>query len=270
MLTPEQIIELQKAEKALAKAKVKSMEKHFKKAASHHAGNAEDDEKCEAAHKAHAEVHEKKMGKAEDPDHEVHKASAAFHKSLAKFAATMGKREKEYGEHCMKMANACADTDAKKILKAAEFTDDEITTLLKDEAVVETREETTMEKKEAAAPAVSEVKDPPTVDPAAPVVAATANESLDKAVGDQLNKAMELSFKRILESAEFGKKMDEMIAQKMIEKLGGTTQPTTVKTFNVERTNGSGVITSPSSVLKVDNTGVAPEFAHLLVTEDTN
>lgn len=266
MLTPEQMIDLQKAAIVLTKAKAKSMSKHFKKSAAHHEANAEDDTKCEMAHKAHAEVHEKKMGKADDPDHEVHKAAAALHKTLAGFAAKMAKRETEYAAHCMKMSEACENDDAKKVLKALDFTDEEITALLDNLF----GEEKPIMKTETPAEVKPEVK--PAAAAPAVVTAPSESPSLDKAVGDQLNKAMELSFKRILDSPEFGKRMDEVIAEAMIKRLGGTpTVPTAVKTFPIERTQDSLGVRIPGVALQNPSTSDLPsEFAHLTQTEDAN
>lgn len=259
-MTPEEKADLQKAA-ILAKAKAKVMVKHFQKAEKHHKGHAEDDEKCEMAHKARAEEHEKKLDKADDDQKDYHKASAAFHKSLAKFAERMGKREKEYADHNKAMSEACAEDDAKKLFKLLDIDESELPTGEDMTKIVDAVPAT------PAAPAAAVVtpKAGETAAPAAVVPSAAAlgfNETISKALDNKLTEAVDAAFERVLSSDDFGKKVDQAIAGKLLEKLGSSTVATDIKTFPVPRPGakpGDGDVT----IGKVNLDGLDAELAEL-------
>lgn len=239
----------------LQKAKAKTISEHFKKAAAHHEGHADDDEKCAAAHKAHADHHEKRMGKAEDPEHEYHKASASFHKSLAKFAEKMGKREKEYSEHCSKMAAAHDAEKKDEKEKKAAFT------------------ELGIEIEETTGDPMSKTDPTPAVIPAVvttpatqtPVLADGEENSIAKQLRDGVLEATKNGVKEILASPDFKKMIQEQLANTMLAELNKQAiAPTPVKTFAVPRTGTTKEQISSGATPKVESAGVDPEFAHLV------
>lgn len=274
----------------LEKAKKKALAKHFKKAAAHHEGHAQDDEKCQMAHKAHADHHEAKMGKADDPQHDYHKACAAFHKSMSSFAEKMGKRETEYAEHNKAMAAATEEDDAADAKDAKDAKDKKKT---KDDAKkaafatldIEFEPETdepgdsTMTNvasdvvaKAVADKAAAEAKT--AADKVAAEAAAAATTTTDAGDPADLQKALQAGLRdavknglaEILNTPEFKKTMQEQLANALLEQLGQQTAAAPVKTFAVPRTIDINKITIASGgTPTLESAGtVDPAFADLV------
>lgn len=260
----------------LAKAKGKSLAAHFHKASAHHEAMADLHEKCQMAHKAHGEHHAGMMGKAVDDNHGHHKASAAFHKAMASHHEKLHKKHAAHAAHHAAMATSQEADTAEKVLKAVEIEltgDETMATTDTDDAVIKAaaaaqekkeKEKTTAAvaadpaSPEAIAKATAAVINPNSnePDPAAVVTAATSgNATLDKALESGLGSAISSALDRILKSQEFGKIMEEKLANMMLEKLSGqTTQTTAIKTFAVPR----------DEQVKADLSKVDPQLMHLV------
>lgn len=266
----------------LQKAGMKSLAAHFKKAASHHDAMAGNHEKCMKAHGAHAEAHEGMMGKANDADSDdksYHKASAAFHKTMAGHHEKLHKGHSTHAEHLRKMSGACTVEDAKKMLELAEV---EVTAEVTPQPVADPPADPNANK--AAAVVVSTIqlnqetktvenKEVKTDPAAAPLVNADGsavidlNKTIQSALDVKLNEGVNAGLERVLSSEDFNKKLDNIIAGKLLERLGATTIETEIKTFPVSRPGTSSAATAPSisktgSVL--NNSGVPLDLLDLV------
>lgn len=239
----------QNADLLLLKAATKSLAHHFKKAAAHHEAMASHHEKAMAAHN---EAHEHHKAMAEAPEHEEHKAhhkaKAAFHKSMAGHHEKMHKAHSAHAEHHKAMAEAHAAGDAKKIMQIAGI----------EEASLSTQPVT---KTATTDPAPKTDPDPKTTPPE-PV---EFGEQISKALDTKLTEAVNAAFERVLNSEDFGKKVDQAIAGKMLEKLGQSTVNTDIKTFPVPRKQDPTPQTQ--SVHKAAE-GLDPELADLVSVGD--
>lgn len=126
----------------------------------------------------------------------------------------------------------------------------------------------------AAAVPTPKAGDPsPAATPAAPAAAATPsaaalgfNETISKALDNKLTEAVDAAFERVLSSDDFGKKVDQAIAGKLLEKLGSSTVATDIKTFPIPRAGGNGAGTDVT-VGKVNLDGLDAELADLCKVE---
>jgi hypothetical protein len=229
---------IDQADLLLGKAATKSLAHHFKKSASHHEAMAGHHEKCMKAHEACADHHESMMGKAEDAGHSHHKAKAQFHKSMAGHHEKMHKAHSSHADHNKAMAEACASGDANKIFKAigeevpVSATVPPVTTATADPAAQPTAPANP-------APAVPSTTTETTVD-----FASKVNTALD----NQLEKAIDAAFERVLASQEFNTKVEKAISDKMLEKLGATSASANtaiIAPVAVPRTNGTPTTAAP-------------------------
>ena len=219
---------------SLMKAGMKSLAHHFKKSAAHHEKMADHHEKCMKAHEAAAEHHDGMMndGDADDKQHKAHhKAKAAFHKSMAGHHEKLHKAHKAHAEHHASMHESMNAEEANKVLKLAGLEELPVSTQATPAPVV-------------AAPAATSAA--PEAAPVAPAVA-NLNETINKALENKLNEAVNAGLERVLASDQFSKRVDEAISNALLGKLGQTTVPTTVQTFAVPRSGETQTAPAASS-----------------------
>lgn len=234
----------------LEKAKAKSLAHHFGKAAAHHEAKAGHHEKAAEMHKAHSEHHAEMAGQAEDEvAKKHHKASAAFHKSKATHHEKLHKMHKAYAAHHEAMKAAHEATEAEKVYKALEIEvpqEDNLSTNndVNKTAAVPTPAATTATPATPAAPAAPATA----AAPSSPGIGENFGDYIQKALDKKLGESVDAAFERLLNSPEFGQRVDQEVAKKMLEKLGATTIDTPIKTYAVPRPGETS--TSTSSVDK--------------------
>lgn len=247
---------IENADLILLKAAAKSLAHHFKKAAAYHEAMASHHEKAAAAHQGANEHH---TAMQEDQAHEAHKAhhkaKASFHKTMAGHHEKMHKAHSAQADHHKAMAEAHAAGDTKKLLEISG---------LKEEDLIKTDV--------TPAPAVTGTDPKPAVDPkpadtpSAPSISSEdVNEKIAKAFNSKLEEAVNATLERLMTSDDMNKKMDQIIATKLLEKLGAAPLDTQIKTFPVpragsEKPNSSGGV-APAA--KVDTSTLDPELAEL-------
>lgn len=243
---------IENADLLLLKAATKSLAHHFKKAAAFHEAKATHHLKKAEAHLGAHEHHKAMM---EDPAHEAHKehhkAKAALHKTLHGLHEKMHKAHTVYSDHHKAMAEAHAAGDAKKLLEIAGLKEEDLTK--------------TVSTTPTPTPAATPTPDPAAATTPTPTPSAATediNTSIQKALDTKLTEAVNAAFERVLGSEEFGKKVDQAIAGKLLEKLGTSTVQTDIKTFPVPRA-GSEKPNGAAPATKVDITGIEPELAEL-------
>lgn len=236
--------DLQKAAKIFAT--------HHKKAAAHEEAVACQHEKIAKAHEARAAECEADEEGENETAKKSRKSRCAFHKTKAKCHSKLQMCHAAFAAHHKKCAEAHSMKDTEKALKVLE--------------IEETESGDEMQKTEtapaAAAAAETVAASPSTQAPAAAQAAETdndVNKSLEKMLNDKVQKAMEAAFERVLNSPEFSKQIDERLAGKMLEKLGGQPAPTEVKSIPVPR---PGAVQKAATV--TDTEAIPPEFQHLV------
>lgn len=193
----------------------KALLAHFKKSAAHHSAMATHNEKMAAAHEAHHEVHNEMVGKT-DGDHKAfHKSSASFHKAMHGYHAQLHKAHLTHSELHVKTHAALSEGDAAKVEK-----------IIGDDMSTGNGAANEQTPTPAAAAAAAE---PTGVDKA-------LTDSLD----EKLSKAISGGIDRVLNSDSFTKMLDEKIASRMLERLGGVQAPPTFKSVPVPRPAGDG------------------------------
>lgn len=244
-------VDLEKGAKGLAS--------HLKKSAGHHEKMAGCHEKCMKAHEGHADHHESMMGKdmemadGEKSHKAHHKASASFHKSMAKHHEALHKHHTDEAANMHKASESAMTSEEESKKPAAKPKEEtkaaESTELKKETPVSETNKEVVK-------------TDTPATDPAAGVPAIPDfNATIGKALDNKLTEAVGAAFERVLNSDDFSKKVDNAIAAKLLEKLGGATVPTEIRTFPVNRPGEQPRQEKASSI--IDMTGIDPDLQDL-------
>lgn len=239
----------------------KALAAHFKKAAAHHEKMADHHEKMKDAHQAHADVHnEQNDHDADDVEKggskSFHKKSAQFHKSMASHHEKLHKAHSMHAEHLHKMGAACTEDDAKKVAQLLEMDEGELMTK-------------TTEQAPAAGAAPAQPTTPePEVKKAEEAPSITIpegfnfNDYFQKALEAKTTEAINGSIERVLSSDDFNKKVDQILAQKMLEQLGQKTVDTTIRTYPVARPGDKVIKTANGG-----SVGIDPTLAHLVAFE---
>ena len=256
----------------LAKAKAKTLAHHFKKAAAHHEAKAAAHLKSHEAHKAHAEHHEEMMGKTDDADSKAHrKACMSFHKAQSVHHEKLHKAHTGYADHHKMMAAAHSEMDDhEKVFKLAGMEEEPLTTRpitpeVSDPVAKAAADKAAADKAAADKAAADKAAAGGTPTPAAPVVEASINDTIQKALDNKLTEAVSAAFERVLSSQEFNQKVDQAIAGKLLEKLGTSTVDSKIQTFPVPRAGDPAP--SNGGPTKAEMAGLDPELAELCKVE---